>query len=153
MQPAAPPPRPTAPRKRSHAPKLALLALVLLGVAFAAGYVPQKLRADRAEETLQTTQLDLELAKTHRLLGNAALEAQRHNFANAGTSAAAFFSRCAELSRDPALASEPRTRIALGSYSQQRDAIMVQIATADPSVVERLSSLYLTMDGVISRRQ
>ena len=159
MQPAPPPPPPvtsspkTAQKPASRTPKLALLVLVFLGVAFAAGYVPQMLRANRAEEQLATTSLDLELARAHRILGNAALEAQRHNFANAGTAAAAFFNRCAELSRDPALANEPRTRIALAAYAQQRDEIMVQIASGDIGVAQRLSSLYFTMDGVIARRE
>ena len=158
MQPASAPPPPAPPsvppRKGSRSSgKRVLLVLVLLVLAFAAGHVPQKLRADRLEETLRTTSLDLELATAHRDLGIAALEAQRSNFANAAVAAGRFFDACARLAPNPAFDEQPRTRIALGGYASQRDEISVQLATADPAVVHRLASLYLTMEGVLSRRQ
>lgn len=151
MQPAAAPP-PPAPRSRTS-PRKVLAVLALLVAAFLGGYVPQKLRGDRQEETLRTTTLDLELALAHRDLGVAALEAQRANYANAGTAARRFFDRCAKLAQDPGLADEPRTRGALGSYAASRDEISVQLATADPQIAQRLASLYFTMDGVLTRRE
>lgn len=158
MQPASAPPPPAppaaAPRKGSRSPaKLVLVVLLLLGLAFAAGYMPQKLRADRLEETLRTTSLDLELATAHRDLGIAALEAQRSNFTNAAAAAGRFFDACARLAPNPAFDAQPRTRVALGGYASQRDEIAVQLATADPGVVHRLASMYLTMEGVLARRQ
>ncbi len=158
MQPASAPPPPAPPaapaRKGSRSPaKLVLVVLLLLVLAFAAGYVPQKLRADRLEETLRTTSLDLALATAHRDLGIAALEAQRSNYANAATAARRFFDACARLAPNPAFDEQPRTRVALGGYATQRDEISVQLATGDPAVVHRLASLYLTMEGVLARRQ
>ena len=152
MQPASAPPPPAPPRPRSRS-KPVFLVLLLLVLAAAAGYVPQKLRADRLEKTLRATSLDLALANAQRDLGVAALEAQRNNFANAAAAAARFFDSCAHLAPHPAFNDQPRTRVALGSYAGQRDAISVQLATADPAVVHRLASLYLTMDGVLARRQ
>jgi hypothetical protein len=151
MQPAAPPPPPAV--RRSPTPKLVLGTIVLLIAAFLAGYVPQRLRADRAEESLQTAKLDLELSNLHRDLGIASLEAQRNNFANASTAATAFFDGCARMANDPRLADEPRTRNALGAYAGQRDQYAVELATANPQVGQRLASLYLTMEGVLARRQ
>ena len=155
MQPAGtPPPLPSpAVSRKPSSGKRVLTVLVLLVLAFAGGYIPERLRADRLEETLRTTTLDLELSKAHRSLGVAAVEAQRNNFASAATAAAVFFDSCARLATNPGLADEPRTREAISAYAASRDAITVQLATADPSVAQRLASLYFTMDGVIARRQ
>ena len=156
MQPATPPPPPVpaaAPARRPSPARWVLAALVLLAVAFLAGYVPQKIRADRAEESLQVTKLDLELANIHRDLGIAALEAQRNNFANASAAAAAFFDGCSSLAQSELLVNEPRTRVALGSYAGSRDEISVQLATANPQVAQRLAGLYFTMQGVLARRR
>lgn len=149
QSPASPPP--AASRRLS--PKLVLTAVILLILAFAAGHVPQRLRANRLDETLRATNVDLELANLHRDLGIAALEAQRQNFANAATAAAAFFDGCSRLAGDERLASEPRTRGALSAYAASRDEIAVQLGTSDPQVTQRLASLYFTMEGVLARRQ
>lgn len=153
MQPASAPPPLAPPRSSRMSPKSVLIVLALLIASFLAGYVPQRLRADRQETTLRATKLDLELANTHRDLGIAALEAQRSNYANAALAARRFFDGCARLAEDPGLADQPRTRGALGSYAASRDEISVQLATGDPQVAQRLASLYFTMDGVLARKQ
>ena len=150
MQPPPSPP-PPAPR-RALSPKLAGTVFGLLVLAFLGGYVPQRLAADRLEETLSVTTLDLELATLHRQLGLAALEAQRSNFANAGAAMAVFFDGCRRLAADPRLANEPRTQTALGAYANERDQVAVQLASADPQVAQRLASLYFTLAGVLARR-
>lgn len=152
MQPAPPPPPPVPARRRSPA-RLVLAVLLLLVAAFLGGYVPQKIRADRAEETLEATKLDLALADIHRDLGVAAMEAQRNNFANASAAAASFFDGCNRLAQTELPANEPRTRVALAAYAASRDDVSVQLATANPQVAQRLASLYLTMNGVLERRQ
>src|SRR5688500_17135197 len=119
MQPASAPPPPARPPRRSAKTVLAVIALLI--AAFLAGYVPQRLRANREAEMLRTTKLDLELSNAHRDLGLAALEAQRSNYANAATAARRFFDACARLAPDPGLADEPRTRGALSSYAASRD--------------------------------
>ena len=151
MQPAAPPAPPTV--RPSPTPKRVLAVIVLLVLAFLGGYVPQLLRADRLDDSLRTAQLDLELANLHRKVGLAAFEAQQSNYANAAAAATAFFDGCARLANDPGLADEPRTRAALGAYAGSRDQYAAQLTSADPLVVQRLASLYLTMDGVLTRRQ
>lgn len=130
-----------------------LTVIVLLVLAFAAGYVPERMRASRLDETLTATRLDLELANLHRDLGIAALESQRSNFANAQAAASAFFDGCRRLAEHPGLADEPRTRGALAAYATSRDEISVQLATGDPMVAQRLASLYFTLEGVLARRQ
>lgn len=155
MQPsAAPPPAPLppAPRRRGSA-KLVLGAILLIGLAFLAGYVPGRVSQDRIQERLSVTSVDLELANLHRSLGVAALEAQRNNFANAATAAGAFFDGCSRLAQQEAFAAEPRTQTALSGYVTQRDSVMLQLAQADPTVGQRLADLYFTMDGVLARRR
>ena len=159
MQPAAapPPPAPPAspapPRRGGLSPKMVLAVIVLLILAFFGGYIPQRLEANRLEESLGVTTLDLELATLHRRLGLAALEAQRSNFASAASAMNVFFDGCRRIAQDPRLANEPRTRTALGAYPNERDSIAVQLASADPLVAQRLASLYFTMEGVLARRE
>ena len=87
------------------------------------------------------------------LLGVAAMEAQRNNYANATAAAREFFDGCTALAQTEAFAEEPRTGNAVASYAAQRDAIMTQLANADPLVKERLAGMYLAVDGVFTRRQ
>lgn len=156
MQPASAPPPPAppppSPRRRGSA-KTVLGVIALLAAAFLGGYVPQRLQADRHAETLKTKTLELELADLHRDLGLAALEAGRNNYSAAATAAGAFFDGCARLAQREEFADEPRTKIALSGYAQQRDGVMVQLAQADPAVAQRLAELYFTMEGVLARRK
>lgn len=132
--------------------KLILLVLLLIAAAFAGGYVPPMLRARAVTDQLRATQLELRMSNLHRRLGVAAEEAQRNNFASAAEAAREFFDGCATLVQSETFADEPRTRTALTAYAAARDEIMTQLATADPQAKERLASMYLTMDGVLSRR-
>ena len=145
MQPAVPPP---PPRRR---PRL-LLTLLLLAAAFGAGFIPEWLEARRLRETLTTTSRDLRLTTLHRELGGASHEAQRNNFASAADAASRFFDDCAKLANTEPFAEEDRTRVALLGYAAQRDQVMALLSAGDPAARERLASMYLTMNGVLSRR-
>jgi hypothetical protein len=125
----------------------------LLLFAFGLGYVPRELERRRAVETLQTNELDLRLANLHRLLGVASHEAQRNNFASAADAARAFFDGCRTVLNEYPLEDQPRTRNALQAYATSSDTILGQLANADPAVKEQLASLYLTMNGVLERKQ
>jgi hypothetical protein len=148
-----PPPLPTPPPARRGSGKRVLLVLLLLIAAFLGGYVPATWRARNAETALHNTEFELRLANLHRRLGVAAGEALRNNYANAGSAARQFFDGCGAIVQSDAFANQPRTRIAFSSYAAQRDEIMSQLASADPQVKDRLASMYLTMDGVLARRE
>jgi len=156
MQPAPPPPQapkpspPPAPR--TSAGKRFLLIVFLLALAFLGGYVPQWLEVRNLRTQLEQTDLQLRLANAHRALGVASHEAQRSNYANAAQAAAVFFDSCATLARTDAFENEQRTRVALLSYTAQRDEVMALLNAADPAARERLAGLYLTMNGVLARR-
>jgi hypothetical protein len=155
MQPAVtpPPPKPAVPVKRRLSFRTLLWIAFLLLFAFGLGYVPKELERRRAVETLQTNELDLRLANLHRLLGVASHEAQRNNFANAADAARAFFDGCRTVLNEYPLEDQPRTRNALQAYAATSDTVLGQLANADPTVKEQLASLYLTMNGVLERRQ
>jgi hypothetical protein len=157
MQPAVTPPPPKPPvsapvNRRSSFRTLLWIAFLIL-FAFGLGYVPKELERRRVEKTLRTTELDLRMANLHRLIGVASHEAQRNNFANASTAARAFFEGCRTVLHEHPLEDQPRTRNALQAYASSSDTILGQITNADPTVKEQLASLYLTMNGVIERRQ
>jgi hypothetical protein len=146
------PPLPTSPPARRGSGKRVLLVLLLLIAAFLGGYVPATWHARALETTLHSNELELRLANLHRRLGVAAGEAQRNNYASASAAAREFFDGCGAVVTSDAFASQPRTRIAFSSYAAQRNEIMSQLASADPQVKERLASMFLTMDGVLARR-
>ena len=122
-------------------------------IAFLAGYVPKELELRRTRAQLDTATLDLQLSDLHRRLGVASHEAQRNNFGVAMNEARVFFDGCRKLTYEGNFASQPRTKLALTAYGSQGDLILGQLANADPTVKEQLASLYLTMNGVIGRRQ
>jgi hypothetical protein len=157
MQPAVtpPPPKPVppAPVKRRLSFRTLLWIAFLLLFAFGLGYAPKELERRRLAETLRSTELDLRLADLHRQIGVASHEAQRNNFANAAGAARAFFDGCRSVLNEYPLEDRPRTRLALQAYATTSDTVLGQLANADPTVKERLASLYLTMNGVLERRQ
>lgn len=128
------------------------ITLLLLAIAFAAGFVPQWLEARRLRETLTRTSMELRLATLHRELGVASHEVQRNNFASASESAARFFDDCAKLANTEPFTNDDRTRVALLGYAAQRDEVMALLAAGDPAARERLAALYRTMNGVLMRR-
>lgn len=149
LQPAAASPATT----RRPSGRRFLLVVFLLAVAFGVGYIPQWLELRRLRATFATTSLELRLATLHRELGVASHEAQRNNFASAGEAASRFFSGCAELANEERFENDERTKVALTSYAAQRDEVMALLAASDPAVRERLAGLYLTMNGVLARRE
>ena len=155
MQPAPPPPsvpKPPPP-PRGNAGRRFLLVLFLLAAAFLGGFVPQWLEVRSLRATLAATDLQLRLTEAHRTLGVASQEAMRNNYANAAQAAAQFFDQCATLARSDAFAKEPRTQVALLSYTQQRDEVMALLSAGDPASRDRLATMFLTMEGVLERRE
>jgi hypothetical protein len=129
-----------------------LLTLVLIAIAFGAGYVPKWLEVRRLQSTLKSTTFDLRLANLHRQLGVASHEAQRNNYANAANAAQTFFDGCRALAREDAFSDQPRTREAISAYAGYADDIIPRLISGDPMVREKLAGLYLAMDGVLQRR-
>jgi hypothetical protein len=145
---AVPPPAPRPRRFRTF-----VITLFLLGAAFAGGYVPQRIEARRANETLEKLRMDHELSELHRRLGVASHEAMRNNYASAAEAARVFFEGCNEFVQKYPLENEPRTRNTLTTFTASRDAVMAQLAAGDPAVRDQLARMFLGMDGVVARRE
>lgn len=129
------------------------LGILLVVLALGAVYGAKEMETRRLERTLAARDLELELANLHRLLGVASHEAQRNNYASAATAARAFFDGCRSTIYEHDFSDLPRTRLALAGYGSQGDAILARLASGDPTARQQLAELYLTMDGVLARRQ
>jgi hypothetical protein len=149
--PPAPAAKPAAPRRSSG--KFALTVLVLVIVAFLLGYIPNMLESRRLAASLHETEVELQLANLHRTVGVASHEAMRNNYASAGSAARAFFDGCRDLAAREEMPDRPRTHGALVAYAASADETMSELAAADPRAKERLASLFLTMQGLLERRQ
>ncbi|HKR65301.1 MAG TPA: hypothetical protein VJZ00_16330 [Thermoanaerobaculia bacterium] len=130
-----------------------VLTFILAALAFGAGFIPKELEARKLRTELKTAQFDLRLANLHRQLGVAAAEAQQNNFGNAANAARVFFDGCRTLSQEEPFTDQPRTRIAIQSYAGYSDDFLPRLGNADVSTKESLARLYLTMDGLIARKQ
>lgn len=133
--------------------KQVLIAAALVALAFLIGYIPNEIGSRRLAQQLRRTELDLRLVNLHRQLGVASHEAQRNNFGVASDIAKRFFEGCRKTVHEFRFENRPRTQIALQGYAQQGDVILGELANGDPMVKERLASMYMTMNGVIERRQ
>lgn len=133
--------------------KSLVVLIVLFVLVVAAVWGVKEMETRRLERTLAARDLDLRLANLHRLLGVASHEAQRNNYANAADAARQFFDGCRSTIHEYDFHDMPRTRLALSSYGSQGDVILGKLANGEPDVKERLAELYLTMDGVLARRQ
>ena len=133
--------------------KQVLIAAALIALAFLIGYIPNELGSRRLAQQLRRTELDLRLANLHRQLGVASHEAQRNNYGVAAEVAKRFFEECRKTVHEFRFENRPRTQIALQGYAQSGDVILGELANGDPMVKERLASMYMTMNGVIERRQ
>lgn len=83
----------------------------------------------------------------------ASFEAQQNNFASAAANARVFFDGCRDVVNDYQFEDQPRTRLALQTYASTSDVVLGQLANADPEVKERLASLFVTMNGLLERKQ
>jgi hypothetical protein len=133
--------------------KQVLIAAALIALAFLIGYIPNELGSRRLAQELRRTELDLRLANLHRQLGMASQEAQRNNFGVAYDQAKRFFDGCRTTVPEFRYDNRPRTQIALQGYAQSGDIVLGELANADPAAKERLASMFLTMDGVLARRE
>lgn len=143
----------TVVEPRSSRVKTAFITALLMLAAFAAGYIPKNLEARRATESLSALDREQRLATLHRQLGLASHEAMRNNFPAAAAAAHTFFDGCRAAVNELDLEDRPRTRLALDAYASSAPDILTQLNLGNPAMKEQLASLYVTMHGVIERKQ
>lgn len=142
---------PAVPRETGSRARVIGTVLVLIALAFAGGFIPKEMQRREIAAQLDQARTDLRLARLHRLLGVATVQALRNDFPASTTAAVDFFAGCREASTLD-LAARPRLANALSAYAGQRDEIVSLLAAGDPAVKQRLLDLFLAMDGVLERR-
>jgi hypothetical protein len=133
--------------------KQLLIAALLIAAAFLIGYIPNEIATRQLATRMREAELDLALANLHRRLAVAAMHAQRNNFGLAEETAVQFFEGCRRTAGEFSFRDRPRTRVALTGYASSGDRILGDLANGDPAAKEELASMFLTMDGVLQRRQ
>jgi hypothetical protein len=133
--------------------KHVLIAAGLVAAAFLIGYIPNEIASRRLATRLRGTELELRLSTLHRQLGVASHHAQRNDYGVAEQAAEAFFEGCRNTLREFSFRDRPRTRVALTGYATSGDRVLGDLSNADPAVKEELATMFLTMDGVLQRRQ
>lgn len=129
-----------------------VLTVILVAIAFGAGYIPKELEVRRLRESLKQTEINLQLADLHRQLGVASHEALRNNYPAAAGNARVFFKKCQMLAQEQRLTAEPRTLNALAAYSGEADKLLPLLAAGDPAAREQLAGMFLALQGVLQRR-
>jgi hypothetical protein len=142
---------PETPHQASRGKLIGAFLLVAVA-AFGLGYAPLEMKRRDLDRQLSELRVDLRLARLHRLLGTATVQAMRNDYPAATTAAVDFFAGCREAATLD-LTTRPRTANALSAYASTRDEVVSLLAAGDPAAKERLTELFLAMDGVLQRRE
>jgi hypothetical protein len=112
-----------------------IVVVVLLIVAFAAGFLPQYAKGKRLERELGEARQENSLAQLRDLAGLAYLQASQKDYGLAGGTSTRFFDR----TRTPASIG----RKALEDLLNLRDQITGALARGDPAVLNDLQTLWI----------
>lgn len=135
--------------------KKAIVVLILLAAAFAAGYLPKYFELARVqrenesarqrfEQNLDSLRQQLRLAMLQGKLAMVLVAAERSNFGTAREHSTAFFDALGET-----IASETvdARRESLSAIAQSRDDITAGLAASDAAVVDKLRDLFLRLNS------
>lgn len=118
---------------------------VVIGIAaavvlFLLGFVPQYLKARRADGDLQSLRQQYAAEQLRDMIGLVYFQASQKNYGMAGETASRFFSRV----REVASQMPDETRKALENLSAPRDKVTAALAKGDPGVMNDLQALFLS---------
>ena len=117
-----------------------IVVVVLLIVAFAAGFLPQYAKGKRLERELGEARQENSLAHLRDLAGLAYLQASQKDYGLAGGTSTRFFDRTLEVAnRTP----NPSARKPLEDLLNRRDQITGALARGDPEVLSDLQGLWV----------
>ena len=116
-----------------------IVVIILLIVAFLAGFVPQYLKVKRLEQDLSVATRENALAQLRDLAGLAFVQASQKNYGLAAATSQQFFSRTREAaSQTP----DPNGRTAFDQLLASQDRITAELAKGDPEVLNDLQVLF-----------
>ncbi len=116
-----------------------IVVIVLLIVAFLAGFVPQYLKAKRLENELSVARQENALAELRDLSGLAFVQASQKNYGLAAATSNLFFMRTLELARRVPDAGE---RKVLEDLLASQNKITADLAKGDPEALGDLQVLF-----------
>jgi hypothetical protein len=133
----------------------AIIVLILLVAAFAAGYLPKyfelssvqqerQTERQRLDEILESTRQELRLALLQGRLAMILVEAERSNFGTAREHSTAFFDA---LNETIAAESNDARRTSLSAIAQTRDQVTAGLAASDATVAQTLRELFLRLSA------
>ena len=117
-----------------------IVVVVLLIVAFLAGFLPQYVKVTRLERELGEARQENSLAQLRDLAGLAYLQASQKDYGLAGGTSTRFFNRTREVANQTP---ESSGRKPLEDLLNLRDQITAELARGDPGVVNNLQTLLL----------
>ncbi len=116
-----------------------IVVVVLLIVAFLAGFLPQYAKGKRLERDLGVARQENSLAQLRDLAGLAYLQASQKDYGLAGGTCTRFFDRTREVASETPDASG---RKPLEDLLKLRDQITGELARGDPGVLNDLQTLF-----------
>ena len=118
----------------------AIIAAVVLVIAFLAGFVPQYLKVNRLDAELRQARLENTSADLRDLVGLAYFQANQKNYGIAAGTTGRFFNRVREVANHTSDANAKKTyEDLLGS----RDKITAGLAKGDAGVMADLQDLFV----------
>ena len=115
-----------------------MVVVVLLLVAFLAGFIPQYAKGKRLERELGEARQENSLAQLRDLAGLAYLQASQKDYGLAGGTTTRFFNRTREVANQTA---DSSGRKLLEDLLNLRDQITGELARGDPAAVNDLQTL------------
>jgi hypothetical protein len=117
-----------------------IVVVVLLMVAFSAGFIPQYAKGKRLETELGEARSESSLAQLRDLAGLAYLQASQKDYGLAGATSTSFFNRAREVANQTP---DSSGRKPLEDLLSLRDQITGELARGDPGVVNDLQTLFV----------
>src|SRR5665213_2540642 len=116
------------------------------------GFVPEHFRLDAAKEDKQSAQHQLSVAQREEDISNFTVRSamlytssEKRNYSSASNEASSFYT---DLRQYTDALPDGDLKQQLGTALGSRDEIIGGIAKADPSVTERIQTLFLTMQSI-----
>ena len=116
-----------------------ILVIILLIIAFLAGFVPQYSKVKRLENELSIARQENDLAQLRDLAGLAFVQASQKNYGLAAGTSKQFFSRTREVANR---APDANGRKALEDLLASEDKITAELAKGDPEALGDLQVLF-----------
>jgi hypothetical protein len=127
-----------------------IVVIILLIVAFLAGFVPQYVKVKRLQDDLSAARQENVLAELRDLAGLAFVQTSQKNYGLAAATSNQFFTRTREIANGTPVASG---RKAFEDLLVSQDKIVAELAKGDPQALGDLQALFdKTRQAAVSKK-